>query len=156
MLQVTFNPAAPGKFPAQLSLATNDPLRPTVTVTLSGLVAGFGTPILQWGFDSTSGAVTVPITDDSGAGHDGTNLWNRTAATYSDDIPSPLQTQHVTGVGSVNFATGSTATISTTPDAPIATPDAIWAAGGLTMEVWVKNPVQAGQYPGFALSFADM
>ena len=123
-------------------------------IALAGPVAA--DTILQWGFDSTTGAVAVPITDDSGAGHPGIALFGNGAATYSDDIPSPLQTQHVTGVGSVNFATGSTATISTTPDAPIATPDAIWAAGGLTMEVWVKNPVQAGQYPGFALSFADM
>ena len=129
-LQVTFNPTAPGNFPAQLSLDTNDPFSPTVTVTLAGVVASSGTPILQWGFDYTTGAVGVPITDDSGNSHPGTNLFGNGGATYSDDIPSPSVTQHVTGIGSVNFATASTATISTTPNAPIATAAQIWAAGG--------------------------
>ncbi len=40
VLEVTFNPAAPGYYAAQLELTTNDPFTPTVTVQLNGEVTG--------------------------------------------------------------------------------------------------------------------
>ncbi|MCX6877790.1 MAG: hypothetical protein NTW21_28860 [Verrucomicrobia bacterium] len=88
------------------------------SITSFALAVGLAGPlsagtILQWGFEFTSGAVSVPITDDSGAGHPGTALLGNGAATYSADIPSALETQNVTGIGSVNFATGSTTAIAT-------------------------------------------
>ena len=119
-------------------------------IALAGPVAA--DTILQWGFDYTTGAVAVPIADDSGANHPGTTLQGSGGATYSADIPSAAKTQNVTGIGSVNFATGTHAGIAR---AQPATAAQIWTAGGLTMEVWVKNPVKGGQYAGFALCFGD-
>lgn len=40
VLEVTFNPAAPGYYTAQLDLTTNDPFSPVVTVQLKGEVTG--------------------------------------------------------------------------------------------------------------------
>ena len=111
--------------------------------------------ILQYGFDATSGDVAVPVNDDSGVLHHGTHLlFGGAAPTYSADIPTAGtaagQARNVTGVGSVDF-TSTTACISTANSGGvgsgqgIVTAAEIVAAGGLTMEVWVKNP---GAAPG--------
>ena len=147
VLEVTFTPTAAGSYPAVLTLTTNDPFNPTVAVNLGGFVAGGGTPVLQWGFDATSGDVATPITDDSGpVVHDGTNLLHGPdAPVYSADIPAASMTQHVTGTGSVDFS-GTSAGISTADSIGVGsgqgiiTATEVFNAGGLTMEVWVKNP----------------
>ena len=68
------------------------------------------------GSDARTGKVAVPVNDDSGALHHGTNLLFGAAPTYSADIPTagtaPGQARNVTGVGSVAFS-NTTACIST-------------------------------------------
>jgi len=104
------------------------------------------TNYLQWSFASTSGTVAAPIADTSGfsAAHNANNIIGTgTAPTYSPDIPA--NKQFCTGVGSVSFTTAADTGLSTGPLGTATTTNApteaqIVAAGGLTMEVWVKNP----------------
>ncbi len=116
-----------------------------------------GTTVMQWGFDATSGAVTVPVTDDSGTGNDATDLIHSTTApVYTGDIPT--NTQFVTGIGSVDF-TGTAGGLSTAASAGVGSGQGmlaaadVAAAGGFTMEVWVKNAVDnSSSGPAFALN----
>ena len=119
-------------------------------ITLLALAAGLAgslsaSTILQWGFDSTSGPVATPVNDDSGANHHGTNLLWGAAPTYSADIPAASNRQFTTGVGSVDFSS-TNAAISTAASASVGSGQGIvssadiFNAGGLTLEVWVKNP----------------
>jgi hypothetical protein len=116
--------------------------------------------VLQWGFDSTSGAVAVPVTDDSGSGHDGAYILFGAAPNYSADIPVASRTQYVTGIGSIDFS-GTNGGISTADSTTVGsgqgiiTAAQVSAAGGLTMEVWVKNPSGTGT-PEAALNIAGM
>ena len=133
-----------------------------VLAALLATQAAAGVVVLQYGFDSTSGNVAVPITDDSGSGHDGTNLiLSATAPTYSADIPA--NRQFTTGIGSIDF-TGTAAAISTANSVGVGSGQGIlnaaqvYAAGGLTMEVWVKNPADGigGAFPAVALNMGGM
>ncbi len=122
----------------------------------------FGQTVLQYGFDATSGSVTVPITDDSGAGNHGVALLHGgDAPTYSSDIPA--STQFVTGIGSIDFSGTSTAISTAVSEGVgsgqgILTAAEVAAAGGFTMEVWVKNatgssgsPAALGMFGGHKL-----
>lgn len=119
------------------------------------------TNVLHWAFTSTSGSVTVPIADTSGAGNNGTTLLWTGPLVYSSDIPT--NTQFCSGIGSVDF-TGVSAAISTANSAGVGSGQGIvsaaqvYAAGGLTMEVWVKNPsLAAGSIsPALALNMGGM
>jgi len=121
--------------------------------------ASAATTVLQWGFDNTSGNVVVPVNDDSGTGNHGTNLvHSATAPIYSSDIPT--NTQFVSGVGSVDF-TGTSGGISTAASAGVGSGQGIisatdvFNAGGLTMEIWVKNP-STSENPGIGLNIGGM
>jgi len=114
---------------------------------------------LQYGFDSSTGDVTVPINDDSGTGNHGTNLVHSTTAPiYSSDIPT--NTQFVSGVGSIDFS-GTIAGISTASSLGVGSGQGIisatdvFNAGGITMEIWIKNPSTTTN-PGIAVSIGGM
>ncbi|MBN8457503.1 MAG: choice-of-anchor D domain-containing protein [Verrucomicrobia bacterium] len=151
-VEVTFNPAGPGVYQAQLSLDTNDTFNPTVTINLSGMVYGGGTPKMQWGFDFTTGTVQsngATVTDDTGSGNSGKLLapGSGTGGTYTSDIPTAGtavgQAKNVTGVGSLDVTgpggvcTGTGAYSGESLNGLSAA--AVDAAGGLTYEIWVKN-----------------
>lgn len=167
-LEVTFNPPAGGPYAAQLTLTTNDPIKPTVTVNLSGQVIGGGVPIMKWGFDHTSGTVSSQggtVADDSGHANAGLLLapGHGDGGNYSADIPTAGaaigQAQDVTGTGSLNLTgavglcTGSGAYTGQALNGLSAA--AIEAAGGITYEVWVKNISGTGQY-GVVLTLGGM
>jgi Concanavalin A-like lectin/glucanases superfamily len=163
MLEVTFTPTAAGEYPASLALTTNDPYHPTVTISLSGRLAGGATRVMQWGFDETTGPVVPPVNDDSGNTKHGTHILFGTAPTYSADIPAASFRQNTTGVGAVDF-TGTNAAISTA-NSPgvgsgqgIITATDVYNARGYTMEVWVKNPshITTDVPLGLALAHAGM
>jgi len=115
--------------------------------------------ILQFGFDSTSGSVAVPVNDDSGNGKHGSNLIHSTSMAYSADIPS--NTQFSTGAGSIDL-TGTAAAISTAASVGVGSGQGIVSAsdivtaGGLTMEVWIKNPGASVTNLGAALNYGGM
>lgn len=167
-LEVTFNPAAPGIFTAQLTLDTNDSAMPTVTVNLSGNVIGGGTPKMQWGFDFTSGTVSTnggTVTDDSGSSNPGLLLapGHGDGGFYNPDIPTAGtaigQARNVTGLASLDLTeaagvcTGSGAFSGQALNGLSAA--AIEAAGGLTYEVWVKDIASTGS-KGIVLTLAGM
>ena len=167
-LKVTFNPPAAGVYAAQLSLATNDPIKPTVTVNLSGQVIGGGVPKMKWGFDYTSGTVASQggtVADDSGNANPGLLLapGHGDGGNYSADIPvagaAIGQAKDVTGTGSLNLTgavglcTGSGAFTGQALNGLSAA--AIEAAGGITYEIWVKNISGTGQY-GAVMTLAGM
>ena len=168
-VEVTFDPAVPGVYQAELSLDTNDPFNPTVTVNLSGMVFGGGTPKLQWGFDFTSGTVQSNgslVLDDSGSNNFGLLLapGSGVGGTYTADIPTAGsgvgQAQNVTGIGSldvtgaVGVSTGSGAFSGQSPNGLTAAE--IEAAGGLTYEVWVKNVSAGSAARAFLVSLGAM
>jgi len=105
--------------------------------------------ILQYGFDYTSGTVASNgnITDDSGTGNTGFARGANGGA-YSSDIPSAGIRRFTTGIGSLQTTVAGNNNVATTssnntpinagPSNPLDYAD-VWAAGGLTMEVWVKN-----------------
>ena len=167
-LEVTFNPPAGGPYAAQLTLATNDPIKPTVTVNLSGQVIGGGVPIMKWGFDHTSGTVSSQggtVADDSGHANAGLLLapGHGDGGTYTADIPVAGagigQAMDVTGTGSLNLTgavglcTGSGAFSGQALTGLTAA--AIEAAGGITYEVWVKNISGTGLY-GVVMTLGGM
>ena len=92
------------------------------------------TNVLQWSFTSTSGPLTVPITDSSGSTppHPGTDLLHGGEPVYSADIPT--NRQHTAGTGSIDFTSVPTA-ISTTNSLAVGsgqgiiTPEQVAAAG---------------------------
>ncbi len=127
-----------------------------VLILLAAVPVYSGTTVMQWGFDASSGNVTVPVNDDSGTGNDATNLLHGTAPVYSADIPT--NTQFVTGIGSIDF-TGTAGGLSTAASEGVGSGQGILAAadvaaaGGFTMEVWVKNAVDnSSSGPAFALN----
>jgi prepilin-type N-terminal cleavage/methylation domain-containing protein len=118
--------------------------------------------VLQWAFPQTAGSLAVPIPDVSGAGHAASNLLYTSLGlpVYSDDIPA--NAQFCSGTGSVDFS-GTHAALSSANSVGIGSGQAvvtaaqIYSAGGLTMEVWVKNPAASGTSlgsPGYALNMA--
>ncbi len=122
--------------------------------------------ILQYGFDYTTGTVLSQggtVNDDSGAGHHGQIIYGGTGGAYSADIPNAANRQYTTGVGSVDL-TGTNSAISTAASVGvysgqgILTATQIYNAGGLTMEVWVKNPApsSSGNSPCGALVMGGM
>lgn len=151
-IEVTFNPTASGVYQAQLAITTNDTFNPTLTINLSGMVYGGGTPKMQWGFDFTSGTVQDnggTVDDDSGSSNPGKLLSPGcgTGGTYTSDIPTAGtaigQARLVTGIGSLDVtgpggvSTGTGAYSGQALNGLSAA--AIEAAGGLTYEIWVKN-----------------
>lgn len=79
----------------------------------------FAAPVLQYGFDFTTGTVASnggSITDDSGNGNHGTliNVGRGNGGTYSSDIPT-VNVQNVTGISSLDITGGNA--LSTSPTA---------------------------------------
>jgi autotransporter-associated beta strand protein len=118
------------------------------------------TNFLQWSFTGTSGTVIVPVLDTSGfaTSHSASNIIGAGAApSWSSDIPGA--TQFCSGVGSVSFPANNDSGLSTGPlgtgnYAGSPTMPQIVAAGGLTMEVWVKNPaVSSAALDGMGAAF---
>ncbi len=110
----------------------------------------FAAPVLQYGFDFTTGTVASnggSITDDSGNGNHGTliNVGRGNGGTYSSDIPT-VNVQNVTGISSLDITGGNALSTSPTAGSTFsgealvgATAADVDAAGGLTYELWVKN-----------------
>ena len=113
------------------------------------LAVSAGAAELQWGFDFTSDTVSnqnggIVVNDGTG----GTNLdgqvWvGAESPAYTADIPPATWRQNTTGIGSVNVQSppdgdvGHLRTVGTTSD--FASSADLIAAGGLTIEVWVKH-----------------
>ena len=120
-----------------------------LTLTI-GSASGRAAPILQYGFDYTSGTVDSQggaVTDDSGIGNTGyTSTGN--GGTYSSDIPT--LTQYCTGIGSLSLGGASPNNVHTFDSAntpiyksagTLSAMGDVYAAGGLTSEVWMKCAV---------------
>jgi hypothetical protein len=140
-------------------VSTADGLASAMSDTVQATVVPPPQAALQWAFTQTSGPVTVPIADVSGSGHGASNLLYTGAPSYSADMPP--NTQFCAGTGSVDF-TGVNAALATANSFHVASGQGIvsaaqvYAAGGLTMEVWVKNPSGSGGGPYFALNLGGM
>jgi autotransporter-associated beta strand protein len=124
------------------------------------------TNVLQWSFTGTSGPVSLPVADTSGftpANPAAYFVQSNGVPVYSADIPT--NSQFCSGIGSVDF-TGISTALSTANSAGVGSGQGIVsaaqvvAAGGLTMEVWIKNPsginVAPSGSPFAALNMAGM
>lgn len=108
--------------------------------------AGGTTNIMQWSFSHTSGNIAVPIADTSGflPAHPASSLINGGKPAFSSDIPTNY-VRFCTGIGSVNFS-GTGAGLSTVHSIGVASGQGmvsaaqVYAARGLTLEIWMKNP----------------
>ena len=116
--------------------------------------------ILQWAFPHASGNVEIPIDDTSGAGHGASHLIYTGIPIYSSDIPA--NTRFCTGSGSIGF-TGTHAALSSSNSVGVGSGQSIvssaqvYAAGGLTMEAWIRTPaVATGSRLGAVLNMAGM
>ncbi len=132
-----------------------------LAIALGIVVQARASTILQYGFDATSGNVVAPVNDDSGTGNDGYVVHSATAPVYSSDIP--VNTQFVTGIGSVDFSNTAAAISTSNAVGGSAAPSILSAAdvfnaGGLTMEVWIKNASDgsATAAGGMALTIGGM
>jgi hypothetical protein len=143
-------------------VSTADGLATATSAAAQALVVPPPRTVLQWAFPQTSGSVTVPIPDVSGAGHPASNLLytSLAAPVYSADLPA--NAQFCSGTGSIDF-TGTPSALSSANSVGIGSGQAvvtaaqIYNAGGLTMEVWVKNPSASNTSlgnPGYALNMA--
>ena len=108
-----------------------------------------GAADLQWGFDFTSGEVTNQnggVVDNDGTG--GANLAGQVypgaqTPVYTDDIPPVEWRRNTAGVGAVNLQSppdgdvGHLRTVGTTSD--LGTAADLRAAGGITVEAWVRH-----------------
>ena len=119
--------------------------------------------ILQYGFDFTSGTVASnapPVNDDSGSGNHGIIIQGN-GGTYSADIPTAM-VQNATGVGSLDVtgtALSTANSLGVGSGQGITTAADVFNAGGLTMEVWVKDvsaPSGVQGIPGLALNMGGM
>ena len=129
-----------------------------VIVLLTMVASAPASPILQYGFDFTSGTVASngpPVNDDSGSGNHGLVLQGN-GGTYGADIPTAM-VQNATGVGSLDVtgtALSTANSLGVGSGQGITTAADVFNAGGLTMEVWVKDAVGTG--PGLALNMGGM
>jgi len=138
-------------------ISTADGTASTFSATVQASVVPVPVTLLQWSFLATSGTVTAPIVDTSGAGHNVSNIIGSGAApVYSPDIPT--NAQFCTGIGSVSFSGNDDSGLSTGPlggsNPGYPTAAQIVAAGGLTMEVWVKNPAVSSANTAGTIGYA--
>ena len=118
--------------------------------------------ILQYGFDHTSGTVDgnggSVINDAMPGTHDSVTI-QAPGGTYSADIPT-ANVQNATGIGSLDVTGTAISTASSLGQGSgqgITTATDVFNAGGLTMEVWVKDmSLTTGGGPGLALNMGGM
>ena len=125
------------------------------------LATGAAPTLLQYGFDYTSGTVDGnggSVTNDANPGtHDSVTI-QAPGGTYSADIPTG-NVQNATGIGSLDVtgtAISTASSLGVGSGQGIATAADVFEAGGLTMEVWVKDISAATGNPGLALNVAGM
>jgi hypothetical protein len=140
-------------------VGTADGVASTTSAAAQAYVVPAPQTVLQWAFPGTAGNVAVPIADVSGAGHAASNLlYSATGSpVYSPDFPT--NTQFCSGRGSIDFTTTHAALATAnsyhvSSGQAVVTAAQIYNAGGLTMEVWVKNPSAPSTSPGYALNMA--
>ncbi len=119
--------------------------RPLFFALLSGIfcpVSGLEAALVQYGFDFTSGSVE---SNGGTVSNDGTGPFNAVimrgdGGTYTDDIPPAANRQFTTGIGSLRPDSGAVRTGSGAfAGEAVATNSEVAAAGGLTLEAWVKG-----------------
>jgi len=128
--------------------------------TIAGIVPS--PTILQYGFDYTSGTVDGnegSVINDAMPGIHNSVTIQAPGGTYSADIPT-ANVQNATGIGSLDVTGASISTANSLgvgSGQGITTATDVYNAGGLTMEVWVKDlSAASSQFPGVGLSMGAM
>ncbi len=118
--------------------------------------------ILQYGFDYTSGTVDGnggSVINDANPGTYNSVTIQAPGGTYSADVPSAYITQDTTGIGSLDVtgtAISTANSLGVGTGQGITTAADVFNAGGLTMEVWVKDIAATTGNPGLALNMGGM
>ncbi len=126
------------------SLKFNLSTRLRATTAILALISAGQAPaaLVQYGFDFTSGSVQ---TNGGTVSNDGTGSFNAgilrgDGGTYSSDIPAAGLRQFTTGTGSLSTGSGAIRTgTGAFSGEGVVSNAAITAAGGLTLEIWVKG-----------------